>query len=213
VPLRNVTNFRLSSAERAEVVIDFADPQFDGVIIVYFENRLQQDDGRRPDELGQGTLILQFRLGEKVPHPSRIYDILPVEPTERRKHTIPRAELVGARRRTFEFDRRHGAWAINGKLFDTCDKPLARIPLNATERWHLVNKSGGWAYPIHPHLELMHVQRRNGKLPPPEERDGNALKDTIYLGPNDEVEMAMRFRDFTGPLSFTAAIRSTRTRS
>ena len=55
---------------------------------------------------------------------------------------------------------------------------------------------------MHIHLELLHVLSRNGKVPPLNEWDGNALKDTIYLGPNDEVEVALRLRDFTGPYVF-----------
>ena len=114
---------------------------------------------------------------------------------------VTQAELAGATRRTFEFERDNGAWAINGQFVDLC-VPIAQIPVNATERWLLVSKSGGWVHPIHIHLEFLHVLSRNGQVPPLNERDGNALKDTIYLGPNDEVEVAFHFRDFTGPYVF-----------
>ena len=80
--------------------------------------------------------------------------------------------------------------------------PIAQIPVNSIERWLLVNDSGGWVHPVHIHLEFLHVLSRNGQVPPLNERDGNALKDTIYLGPNDKVEIALRVRDFTGPYVF-----------
>ena len=44
--------------------------------------------------------------------------------------------------------------------------------------------------------------RRNGKRPPLHERDGIAKKDTILLGPNDEVDVFLRFRDYPGPFVF-----------
>jgi FtsP/CotA-like multicopper oxidase with cupredoxin domain len=205
-PIRT-TNFRLPMAERAEVIIDFGHPQFNGVSEVYFENRLEQTDGRRPDGIGKGTPMLQFRLSNERPHdPSRLPPDLQADPltAPRAKAAVPDAELADAARRVFEFDRRHGSWAINGELFDHCNKPAVEIPLGATQRWRLVNKSGGWVHPVHIHLEYMHILSRNGRRPARalDERDGNALKDTIYLGPNEEVEMAMRFRDFTGPYVF-----------
>jgi FtsP/CotA-like multicopper oxidase with cupredoxin domain len=195
-PIRGIDNFRLAMAERVEIVVDFADPQFKGVTTVFLENRLQQDNGRGPDGLGAGTPLLQFRLQNERPNdPSRVPGTLRPHPT------ITQAELAGATRRTFEFERDNGAWAINGQFVDLC-VPVARIPVNATERWRLVNKSGGWVHPIHIHLEFLHVLSRNGQVPPLNERDGNALKDTIYLGPDDEVEIALHFRDFTGPYVF-----------
>jgi spore coat protein A len=48
----------------------------------------------------------------------------------------------------------------------------------------------------------MHVLSRNERQPALDERDGNVLKDTVYLPRNEEVEVATRFRDFTGPYVF-----------
>ena len=75
----------------------------------------------------------------------------------------------------------------------------------------LINKSGGWWHPIHIHHEFMRVLKRNGELPfdgtgndfgQSLERDGLARKDTIVLGPNSEVELFAKFRDYTGPFVF-----------
>ena len=60
------------------------------------------------------------------------------------------------------------------------------------------DNGGGWWHPIHIHLEFMHVLKRNGGLPLPNERDGIAKRDIISLGPNDEVEVFFNFRDFPG---------------
>jgi FtsP/CotA-like multicopper oxidase with cupredoxin domain len=104
-------------------------------------------------------------------------------------------------RRTFEFDRRHGAWTINGQLAGDFDHPIASPRRGQPEIWRLVNKSGGWWHPIHVHSELFHVLRRNGLLPPLSERDGMARRDTILLKSNETVDVFLEFRDFLGPFS------------
>lgn len=48
----------------------------------------------------------------------------------------------------------------------------------------------------------MRVLTRNGKLPPLDERDGVARRDTVILGPDDEVEVFLEFKDFKGPYVF-----------
>jgi FtsP/CotA-like multicopper oxidase with cupredoxin domain len=48
----------------------------------------------------------------------------------------------------------------------------------------------------------MRVLSRNGETPPDEEKDGFAKKDTILLGPNSEVEVLFKFRDYPGPWVF-----------
>ncbi len=65
-----------------------------------------------------------------------------------------------------------------------------------------MNKSGGWWRPIHIHLDVMRVLSRNGQLPPLNERDGVAKKDTILLRDNDVVEVFLKFEDFRGPFVF-----------
>ncbi|MBA2490757.1 MAG: multicopper oxidase domain-containing protein [Gammaproteobacteria bacterium] len=109
--------------------------------------------------------------------------------------------LAAAKRREFIFDGRRGGWAINGKFVDI-NKPIASPAINTPEVWRLVNKSGGWWHPVHVHLEFMRVLTRNGKQPPLEERDGQSRMDTVMLGPNDEVEVYFKFRDFPGPFVF-----------
>jgi FtsP/CotA-like multicopper oxidase with cupredoxin domain len=48
----------------------------------------------------------------------------------------------------------------------------------------------------------MRVLRRNGELPDLLERDGFCKTDMANLGPNDEVEVFLKFRDFPGPWVF-----------
>ena len=192
-PIRGIKSFQIAPAERVEIVLDFR--QFSTGDTVFLENRLEQDDGRGPDEVvAQGTRIMQLIVEDAVADPSKVPDVLrPCEP-------IPQSELNRATRRTFEFDRSSG-WTINGRPVHI-DHPVARPKENAPEIWHLINKSGGWSHPVHVHLDFMRILRRNGQLPPLAERDGMAKKDTIVLGPNQDAEAFIRFRDFPGRFVF-----------
>jgi FtsP/CotA-like multicopper oxidase with cupredoxin domain len=171
---------------------------------VYIENRLEQEDGRgpdgtfeRPELASRGTRILKLNVQETVEDPSEIPDVLrPFAP-------IRESELAAARIRRFELGRRHGMWTINDQLVDL-DRPMATPRINAPEIWRLKNNSGGWWHPVHIHSEYCRVISRNGRRPSPflAEQDGIAKKDTVVLGPNSEVEVFVKFRDFCGPWVF-----------
>ena len=204
----------LGMADRVEVVVDFSQfphPQFSEL---YLENRLLQKDGRgaegsveSPELTAHGTRLLKFILEEVVPDPSRVpNELRPFPP-------ISALELSRAPLRRFEFDRTNGQWAINGELAGDLSRVVAKPRLGVGEIWRLVNKSGGWWHPIHIHHEFFRVLRRNGRLPfdgtgPGRdvgqclERDGLAKKDTIVLGPNSEVDVFVKFENYTGPYVF-----------
>ena len=204
-PIPNVGSFILAMAERVEVVIDFNDPMFAGQKTLYFENRFAQTSGKKPDGLvSRGDRLLQLRLGNRVEDPSRVGKPNPVTGRVELR-PFPKAtpaELNNAVRRTFEFDRRHGAWTINGELAGELEEPRAESKRGQPEIWKLVNKSGGWWHPIHIHSELFRILRRRGKTPPLYEQDGVAKKDTILLQDNDSVEVLLKFRDYLGPFTF-----------
>ena len=187
-----LTNVRLSVAERADVIIDFS--QFPPGTSIYLENRLEQKSGNGPTEnilpAGQGDLLVRFDVvpaitaDDSAPGPYVFY------PAPRPSA----AELAAAKVRTWRFERRRGMWSVNGQIFD-CDTPAAQIPEGSGEVWVFQNNSGGWQHPIHVHFEEFMVLERNGGPPPPFER---GRKDVARLGYGNEVKMFMRFRDFTG---------------
>jgi FtsP/CotA-like multicopper oxidase with cupredoxin domain len=195
-PIRDRFSFELSMAQRVEVVVDFGDPMFDGQTAVYIENRMQQTDGRKPDGVvSSGTKLVKFILGDRVEDPSRVPDTLrPLTP-------ISAAEKAVAERHSFRFDRDDGLFTVNGAAIDI-ERASATPGENRGQIWTLQNNSGGWWHPIHIHSEYMRVLTRNGQLPPPEERDGNARKDTVILRGGDVVQVYITFRDFPGPFVF-----------
>ena len=191
-------SFQIAPAERVEVVVDFS--SFSGGTKLFFENRLAQDDGRKPgDVLSRGTQLLQLRVqGDPVTDPSRVGDangkLRPFAP-------ISAAELNGAVPKEFKFERTDGAWAINGRFADL-EHALTTSAEGQGEIWHL-DSGGGWAHPVHIHLEFMRILSRDGKLPPLNERDGMAKKDTIVIGADfGNVDLFIKFRDYPGPFVF-----------
>jgi len=211
-PVPRPNGAMIGMAERIEVVIDFS--QFpSSTTALYFENRLNQTSGRgpggdfnNPDLLSSGTRLLKFNLlPGAVPDPSQVPNVLrafaPISATEISKAVV----------RNFQFDRSDGGLVINGQFVDLT-RPLASPSKSgAGEIWRLKNGGGGWWHPIHIHLEFGRVLKRNGTTPfgggtgdhgQSIEQDGVAKKDTYLLGPGDEVDVFLRFRDYPGPYVF-----------
>ena len=175
----------IAPAERVEIIVDFsAYPQGAQVVL---ENRLQQDSGRGPDgPAGSPTPLMRFDVDGTAPDaslmPTRLRDPIPADPFPPRIH------------REFEFARSKGGWDVNGELWDP-NRILAQPHLDEPEIWTFKNGGGGWWHPIHVHLALFQVLHRNGASPPPWEQ---GMKDTVVLGPGDEVDVRIQFSDFRG---------------
>jgi len=194
-PLRGRESFTFAPSNRVEIVVDFS--AFPKGTELFFENRAFQVDGRGPAGLvDPGTRLLKLVVGDKVPDPSRVPDVL--RPFE----AASAADIAAAVRKEFVFERRDGSWVINGQVAGDLRTPLSTSPLGEPEIWRLVNKSGGWFHPIHVHLDFMRVLTRNGQTPPPDEQDGIARKDAVILGPNDVLEVFLKFQDYPGPFTF-----------
>jgi spore coat protein A len=165
-----VASFRMGTAERYEIVIDFSSLQ-PGTRVTLL-NTAGEDQMRD---------VMQFLVGStdgpRQELPAQLAD--PVFPDP--------ATVV--RSRQFRFERSGGQWVINGLPWD--ERVVATPRANTTERWIFENKSGGWFHPVHVHLVDFQIVRRNGRSPFPYE---NGLKDTAYVGENERLELLMTFR-------------------
>ncbi len=183
----------LGMAERADVVVDFRNAPSE----VFLENILVQDSGRgpggdlnNPDVRIPGTPLVKFIVeGSPVANDATVQ-----AGTLLRPNTPIRANEIVASR-SFEFNRSQGAWQVNGRFYDP-ERADATPRRGTAERWTLKNGGGGWWHPIHIHLEAHQVQRFNGRPPPVY---NSFKKDTTLLGPGDEAEVFIRFRDRPGP--------------
>ncbi|MGX4642543.1 multicopper oxidase domain-containing protein [Massilia sp. SYSU DXS3249] len=176
----------LGMAERADIVIDFS--AFAPGTPLYLVNRKKQDDPRKPEEerLSPGLRMLRFDVvARTAPDNSVIPAFLrPMPPFDRTR---------AVRRRLFKFGRKNGQWTINDRFFNP-DRVDAAPRLGVPEIWRF-ETSGGWAHPVHVHLDDFRVLSIDGRAPPPEWR---GRKDTISLLPGTEAEIFVEFRDFTG---------------
>ena len=197
----------LSPGARADIIIDFS--KFQPGTQLFIENILEQDKGVGP----RGTL--ESENGDVVSgrpaftHQLMRFDVVAknlaysdasiAANTALRPHVkILDSEITA--RRTFKFERKNGAWAMNGGFYDE-HVANACPTLGSAEEWTLTNSSGGWWHPIHIHLES-HQQVMNlttGKVPPYYDTQ---KQDVTKLGPNSSITVRMKFRTFKGPFVF-----------
>lgn len=155
-----VTSFRLSVAERYDIIIDFN--QVKNLIgshtKVRFENRLEQDDGQGPtcNVLAGGdsknTYCVEFRIGSAVTDNS-------VDPATHPVYYQLPSVITPRITRNFEFDRDNGQWVINNR-FANCNELRFTVTQNSAENWVLTNPRNDWQHPIHVHLEEHQILSR-----------------------------------------------------
>ena len=163
----SVTSFRQGMAERYEVVIDFSSLRGRTVTLL----NTAADDQMRD--------VMQFIVSDTTDVPR--FSV----PTDLAEPDFPSNPV---NTRNFRFERSGGLWVINGVPWE--DRVVATPRANTTERWIFENKSGGWFHPIHVHLVDFKIVSRNGGKAFPYE---SGLKDVVYVGPNEKVELLMHF--------------------
>src|SRR5439155_106099 len=171
------TSFRLGVAERVDVIIDFTNLRIGDRI--FLENRLEQTTGRGPTgkilPQSSATQLLRFDVDRDPPEPDRSR----IPARLRELPPIDMREVVATR--TWRFERKNGAWAINGKFFNVNE--VRATPRKGTaEVWVLQNNSGDWQHPIHIHFEEFRILSRNGVSPPPDEGKTVRFYDDLIRG-------------------------------
>ena len=149
--------FLAGPATRADIVIDFSRYRVGQEI--YLENILPQQDPRGPGgtlEAVNGTTVvgtppfrhrvLKFVVVDKDP---RFADAT-ITPTSPLRPHVPITDAEITARRTFLFERKNGAWAINAQFWNP-DIVNAIPKIGSAEEWTIKNGAGGWWHPIHIH--------------------------------------------------------------
>src|SRR6266508_4227697 len=222
-----VTSFRLSVAERYDIIIDFN--QVKSLIgshtKVRLENRLEQKNGQTPEcnvfagGDSNGTYCMEFRIGAQVADGS-------VNPaTHPAFYQLP--TVVAPRiTRNFNFDRNNGQWVINDRFAD-CNELRFTVTQNSAENWVLINPRDDWHHPIHIHEEEHQILRRVNSGGRHDSRSGDrygdrgdcnfggggggisatrpgvpnvevSRKDVTRLQVDEDATIFFRFRDFAG---------------
>jgi FtsP/CotA-like multicopper oxidase with cupredoxin domain len=193
-PLANQFRVRIAPAERADIVINFAN--FPLGTELFLVNQLVQTETRQPkDAQAPGTQLLKFIVDRNPPEP----DTSQVPTPLRALRPLPSAaELAALPVRRFVFSRTNGNWAVNGLFFNS-QQARVSVPRNNAEIWELVNPDNGWQHPIHIHFEEGRILSKtvngvNVAIPPFEQ----GRKDVYVLGPAQTIRVFLRFRDFHG---------------
>ncbi|RDW64720.1 cupredoxin [Coleophoma cylindrospora] len=187
----STTSLVIAMAERYEIVIDF--DKYKGMNLTLKNER---DFQTNPDYPATDK-VMQFRVvNDKKSSdyngniPDHLSDLnLPGDHT-----TIDQQ---------FTFERSNGQWLINGVGFeDVVNRIIAKPAQGRVQRWRLTNKSGGWSHPIHIHLVDFQVVKRTGGRAAVQPYEAAALKDVVYLGQNEEVEVVANFAPWAGVYMF-----------
>ena len=202
------TTVRLSPAERADIILDFAE-HAQGTII-YMENLLLQTDPRGPDGVllpssqdprqREATQILQIRVGG-LPATKDISTTkaqLLKMPTLLELPALP----TPAKKRAFAFETFGAQWSVNKQFFDP--ERISAYPVEGTAEEWTVTSSGSWGHPIHSHHEEYRITRRNGRAISARS-DDYGRKDVVRIGNGsmgtvngDSVSYVIQFRDWYG---------------
>ena len=168
-----VTSLVMAQAERYEIVVDFAAVPLNTSVVL---NNLK----------GTGTLaqVMRFDITRRIADDSTVPSIL------RSIEKIPVSEATV--RRSFEFNRSGGVFAINGKPYDG-NRFDAYPQAGTTEIWNIKNSSGGWTHPIHLHLTNFQVLNRTRV--PLRSYESASWKETVYLPENAEAQIIMTWPD------------------
>ena len=178
----------IAPAERMDVVVDFR--QFRRGDRVYLVNAADQWHGAGPTginlDAAESDRVVEFRVGRWRFDPSRVPNTL------RERTDIEEDEIE--RERVFEFDNQSDGWTINGKQFDAF-RVDEEVQIGSTERWILRNTAADWEHPVHIHMEEHQIVSRDGEAPGPDEA---GRKDVTVIGPQEEVVVRIKIRDWTG---------------
>lgn len=165
-------------AERYDIIIDFARYRGKNLTLMNDFNFQNNPDYAATDR------IIRFVVGNQVTNtanngviPSHLADlVLPSQHT-----TIDHS---------FTFAFVNEQWLINGVGFaDVANRILARPKRGQVERWQLINQSNASSHPIHIHMVDFQVVSRSGGRGAVETYEAAALKDVVYLGESEEVEV------------------------
>lgn len=102
------------------------------------------------------------------------------------------------------FQHDGGLWNINGVVWSQGidARVLAKPKRGSIEVWELINKSGGWSHPIHIHLIDFQIISRTGGSRGVQPYEQVALKDVVWLGPNERVLVIARYSPWDGVYMF-----------
>jgi bilirubin oxidase len=184
-------NLYISMAERYEIIVDFA--AYKGQSIDFKNMR----DVGADEDYNSSDKVMRFNIGNTVTSTANN------GPLPASLRTVPFPASKTTVDRSFKFERSNGQWQINGVTFSQIEnRILAKPSRGALEVWELENSSGGWSHPIHVHLVDFRVISRTGGKRGVQSYEAEALKDVVWLGPNEKVRVLANYAPWDGVYMF-----------
>ncbi|HZS38472.1 MAG TPA: multicopper oxidase family protein [Polyangia bacterium] len=182
----NPSRIPLAPAERADIVIDFAQYQIGDVV------NLTNDDPFTPLQ----PEILQFRVTSDQTDTSSLPFALNGAFTP---YTATTPVTTRSRSLTFDYDSTGGEWRINGKTYNPTAFEFTGTHVDDVEIWSLTNADPTHPipHPFHQHLvqfqilDICPVASPSCATPPPGPLSG--WKDTVLVQPGTIVRVKMKF--------------------
>ncbi len=189
----DVANFRHSTAERCEVLIDFRKYGVGTRLAL-----LNRSNPKNNNFTHTGK-VMQFEVTDEAFDETNntIPTRLTVDPSATTLMALRPEDAERTTRLRVERDDYTNDWTINGKLWeDVVDSGyrdvVASPDIGDVEIWEIENKSGGWFHPMHIHLTDFKVFWRNTNGGKPFAWEAGP-KDTVYVGPDEKVKLLVRF--------------------
>lgn len=173
------TSLVIAMAERYEIIIDFAAHAGKNLVLMNERSFQTNPDFPATDR------VIRFTVGYNVSSQAGNGNI----PSKLASLNIPKSNTTVDHE--FIFEIVNGKWLINGVGFEDIPNRILAKPIRGlTERWRLINNGGRWSHPIHIHLIDFQVQSRIGGRGVVTPYEQAALKDVVYLGTNEQVEVS-----------------------
>ena len=184
-PAVETTFFHTTPSERWEFVVDFSRYPI-GQRLVMVNLLVDPDDTKL-------FPLMAFDVNRAEPDPS-VIPPGPLRPPEDPADVAPPVQ-----NRFFLFNRQGGYFSINSQQWDPA-RVDAQPVIDTNEHWRLETESGGWGHPVHIHLGRFRIIRIQGRAPRPGELEG--FKDTVWVGPNQIIDVVHQFWNFPGRFVF-----------
>ena len=187
VPL---TRLRLSTGERAEILVDFSGEENSQVRLVSFSSELDNINpfwnSNAMDDSAFDIMTIDVKAATANPTTALPASLASINCLQ---------EGQAARTRPFELEMGlSGPMTINGQSMDM-NRIDQTIKLNDTEIWEITNNSD-MPHPFHVHDIQFLILTRDGS-PPAENEAG--WKDTVLVMPHETVRIITHFSDFADP--------------
>ena len=186
-----LTRLRLSTGERAEILVDFSGEENSQVRLVSYSSEMENINpiwnSNALDDSTFDIMAIDVKAASANPKTALPASLASINRLQ---------EVQAARTRPFVLEMGFsGKMKINGKSMDM-NRIDEIIKLNDTEIWEVTNHSD-LPHPFHVHDIQFLILTRDGS-PPPENEAG--WKDTVLVMPRETVRVITHFSDFADPV-------------